>query len=55
MSDEKKKAIKQTVQNLKQLDITGLTIIKNSSDILLTRQLMDEPKEQQDVEPQRIA
>jgi len=33
----------------------GLTIIKNSSDILLTRQLMGEPKERPDSEPQRIA
>jgi len=42
MSDEKRTVINETVKNLKQLDLNGLIVVKNASDTLRARQLLEE-------------
>lgn len=51
MSDEKKKLIKETVENLKQLDKASLILVKNGSDFLKARDEMDKHDEEKEPEP----
>ena len=41
MSEEQKKLIKETVENLKQLDKESLLIVKGSAEVLKVREAMD--------------
>lgn len=41
MSDEKKKLIKETVENLKNLDEKSLLIIKSGAELLKSRDALD--------------
>lgn len=54
MSDEKRKAISETVSNLKQLDSTGLKVIKITAEALMARQMMEEADDEDD-ESQKTA
>lgn len=41
MSEEQKKLIKETVENLKHLDRQSLLVIKGSAEVLKAREAMD--------------
>lgn len=45
MSDEKKKLIKETVENLKYLDRESLLIIKGGAELLKSRDALDRKQE----------
>ncbi|MCB5539894.1 hypothetical protein LIP87_11765 [[Ruminococcus] lactaris] len=45
MSEEQKKLIKETVENLKQLDKESLLIVKGSAEVLKARDAMDKKDE----------
>lgn len=45
MSEEQKKIIKETVENLKQLDKESLLIVKGSAEVLKARDAMDKKDE----------
>lgn len=45
MSEEQKKLIKETVENLKQLDKESLLIVKGSAEVLKARDAMDKKGE----------
>lgn len=42
MSEEQKKMIRETVENMKQMDRNSLLIMKGSSELLKARDAMDE-------------
>lgn len=41
MSDEKKKLIKETVEDLKQLDMNSLLLMKHGAELLKSRDALD--------------
>ena len=45
MSEEQKKLIKETVENLKQLDKESLPIVKGRAEVLKVREAMDKKDE----------
>lgn len=46
MSEEQKKLIKETVENLKQLDKESLLIVKGSAEVLKVREVMDNKEDE---------
>lgn len=46
MSEEKKKLIEETVENLKHLDKESLLVVKGSTEVLRIREMMDKPEKE---------
>lgn len=49
MSEEQKKMIRETVENMKQMDMKSLLVMRGGSELLRARDAMDE----QDREPEK--
>lgn len=45
MSEEVKKLIKETVENLKHLDKSGIFLVKNGTDVLFAKKILDSESE----------